>query len=109
MIRIPITRHDSDGTILDGTAAAIRTSEHAFTINDFRDLDGEELILPPGSRFEVAWGDDRVTTIESDEAASEPSLLAVLGRLMRATCEALFWMIPAAIERLRDRRARRRV
>ena len=48
--RIPIIRRDADGTFTDGTA---RISDDRRTIDDFRDLDGNELSLPPGSAFEV--------------------------------------------------------
>lgn len=46
--RIPIVREDSDGTITDGTA---RVSRGGRQIDDFRDLDGEPLDLPPGSSY----------------------------------------------------------
>ena len=52
MSRIPIIRRDADGTVIDGTA---RLSDDRRTIDDFRDLDGNELSLPPGSSFEVRW------------------------------------------------------
>lgn len=47
-MRIPVTRHDLDGTIIDGTA---EYDGHGLT--DFRDLDGLPLVLPPGSSFVV--------------------------------------------------------
>jgi 3-deoxy-D-manno-octulosonate 8-phosphate phosphatase KdsC-like HAD superfamily phosphatase len=49
--RIPITRRDLDGTLIDGTA---QLDEAEATISDFRDLDGVQLVLPPGSQFEFA-------------------------------------------------------
>lgn len=51
--RIPIVRVDADGTVADGTAEVVR-SEAGTVVRDFRDLDGEKLDLPAGSRFEVA-------------------------------------------------------
>lgn len=51
-MRVPITRHDTDGTVIDGTAEREQTHEGS-TISDFRDLDGNELSLPPGSSFRV--------------------------------------------------------
>lgn len=45
-MRVAITRHDADGTVIDGTALCEGTE-----ISDFRDLDGEPLALPPGSSF----------------------------------------------------------
>lgn len=50
--RIPIIRRDADGTIVDGTAAVVVIEFGKFTVNDFRDLDGKELELPPQSSFE---------------------------------------------------------
>lgn len=56
-MRIPITRHDEDGTIIDGTAESdvqvVGGTAVYGTIHDFCDLDGEPLVLPPGSTFEV--------------------------------------------------------
>lgn len=53
--RIPIIRRDADGTIVDGTAELIiEANGTGFSVVDFRDLDGEELILPPQSSFEFA-------------------------------------------------------
>lgn len=49
--RVPITRTDADGTVIDGTAQIDRT-DRAVSITDFRDLDGRPLNLPPGSRFD---------------------------------------------------------
>ena len=51
--RVPIIRRDTDGAIIDGTARLMRQGEHIL-LNDFRDLDGHELELPPGSSFEFA-------------------------------------------------------
>lgn len=50
--RIPIIRRDEDGTVVDGTAELIIVDENSFRVVDFRDLDGEELHLPPQSSFE---------------------------------------------------------
>jgi hypothetical protein len=54
--RIPIIRRDADGTITDGTARVTTTHGDSTTIDDFRDLDGELLHLPPGAAFEIQWG-----------------------------------------------------
>lgn len=52
--RIPFIRRDPDGTIIDGTANAVAFEEGSgLVLDDFRDLDGNELDLPPGSTFEV--------------------------------------------------------
>lgn len=51
-MRIPITRHDADGATVDGTAA-IAWNDGQWHVYDFRDLDGAELILPPGSSFKI--------------------------------------------------------
>jgi hypothetical protein len=53
-VRVPIIRPDADGTITDGTAELVRTIPSGIKVRDFRDLDGNELILPPKSSFEVA-------------------------------------------------------
>lgn len=50
--RLPIIRRDADGTIVDGTARALVLTG-GLALDDFRDLDGEALDLPPGSAFEV--------------------------------------------------------
>lgn len=50
-IRIPITRHDKDGKVIDGTAAYADRA-NGCEVFDFRDLGGHKLSLPPGSRFE---------------------------------------------------------
>lgn len=66
MTRLPIIRRDADGTIVDGTARARVIADLAGTegaaglaLDDFRDLDGAPLDLPPGAAFEVqlAGGD----------------------------------------------------
>lgn len=51
--RIPITRHDPDGTVTDGTARMILTAT-GRGLDDFRDLDGEPMCLPPGAAFHIA-------------------------------------------------------
>lgn len=57
MTRIPITRHDADGTVVDGTA------EHEGTrVHDFRDLSGEPLGLPPGASFVIPLTPDAEET-----------------------------------------------
>jgi hypothetical protein len=50
--RIPIIRRDQDGTVIDGTAEVIVLEPGEFQVTDFRDLDGNVLILPPQSSFE---------------------------------------------------------
>jgi hypothetical protein len=50
--RIPIIRRLADDTVTDGTAA-MNVGEHGMTLSDFRDLDGVELTLPAGARFEI--------------------------------------------------------
>lgn len=50
--RLPIIRRDADGTIVDGTARATALPG-GLALDDFRDLDGEALDLPPGAAFEV--------------------------------------------------------
>lgn len=55
-MRIPIIRKDEDGTVIDGTAEYKRFETGKWTINDFRDLEGNELPLPPKSSFEVDLG-----------------------------------------------------
>jgi hypothetical protein len=47
-IRIPITKVLADGRVIDGTA---KMTGH--TIEDFRDLDGQPMVLEPGARLEV--------------------------------------------------------
>lgn len=54
-MRIPITRHDADGTITDGTARARGVGPGRLEIDDWRDLDGEPLDLPAGSEFNVPF------------------------------------------------------
>lgn len=53
MTRITITRHDTDGTVIDGTAELVGPG----SVRDFRDLDGYPLALPPGSSFELDLDD----------------------------------------------------
>lgn len=50
--RIPITRRDPDGTVIDGTARVI-TDGTEQRLDDFRDLDGNPLSLPPGAAFHI--------------------------------------------------------
>lgn len=52
-MRVPITRHDVDGTVVDGTAALVILEDGTRRVHDFRSLDGEPLVLPPGSSFVV--------------------------------------------------------
>lgn len=58
--RVPIQRVDADGTVTEGTAELAGSSVH-----DFRDLNGEPMMLPPGASFvvpitpEMAMGDRR--------------------------------------------------
>lgn len=51
-VRIRIRRVDENGLVTPGTAMLTR---HAGGLNvgDFRDLDGDPLVLPPGARFDV--------------------------------------------------------
>lgn len=57
--RIPVTRHDADGTIVDGTAMIVtKQDDDGFTwyvgAGDFRDLDFEPMTLPVGSEFRIS-------------------------------------------------------
>lgn len=52
-MRIPIVRVDADGTIVDGTCE-YNEEPGAGNLGDFRDLDGEPLVLPPGSAYQIA-------------------------------------------------------
>lgn len=47
--RVPVTRHDADGTVIHGTAQA----DPEGGVSDFRDLAGKELVLPPGSSIRI--------------------------------------------------------
>lgn len=51
MTRVPIVRREADGTITDGTCAYEFADGYRWF--DFRDLDGEPMILPPGASFEM--------------------------------------------------------
>lgn len=54
--RIPIIRRDADGTVVDGTAElmlAMTDDKLMASMHDWRDLDGNELPLPPGSSYEA--------------------------------------------------------
>jgi hypothetical protein len=50
--RVPIFRQDLNGLVTDGTAARERT-DRGWSLTDFRDLDGNPLVLPPGSSITV--------------------------------------------------------
>lgn len=54
--RIPIVRSDVDGSTIDGTAR-VHPNGTDFTLDDFRDLDGVSLVLPPGSCFTLHVAD----------------------------------------------------
>jgi len=58
-MRVPIVRADRDGTITDGTADATLVDGKVL-LSDFRDLDGRELTLPPGSRFVIPTKEGRL-------------------------------------------------
>ena len=61
-MRVPMTRRDRDGTMTDGTAAIVEhPSTGALYLTDFRDLDGRELELPPGSSFDIQLNEDDLT------------------------------------------------
>lgn len=64
--RLPITRRDVDGTIIDGTAALSATPSGGFMLHDFRDLDGRELCLPSGSEFRCLLDDDLLDVLEEE-------------------------------------------
>lgn len=66
--RIPIIRRLEDGTIDDGTARYIERAD-GFGLADFRDLDGNEMVLPPGASFEVAVDLEDVDVLIRDEEA----------------------------------------
>jgi hypothetical protein len=50
--RVPIYRQELNGTITDGTAERVRT-DNGWSLSDFRDLDGNPLVLPPGASITV--------------------------------------------------------
>lgn len=50
---VPMVRIESDGTVTDGTCEF--DGRHWL---DFRDLDGEPLILQPGARFQIVVDSD---------------------------------------------------
>lgn len=52
--RLPIVRRLRDDTVTDGTARQVGTVAADFTVDDFRDLQGRPLDLPPGACFEVS-------------------------------------------------------
>jgi hypothetical protein len=52
-VRLTITKHLADGTIVDGTAAWEERRDGTARVWDFRDLDGEPMILEPGASFHV--------------------------------------------------------
>jgi hypothetical protein len=52
-VRIPITKHLPDGTVEDGTAAWEDQRNGTFRVWDFRDLDGDPMVLEPGAAFHV--------------------------------------------------------
>lgn len=52
MSRLPIIRREVDGTVTDGTCEVTHFGNRT-SYGDFRDLDGNELVLPPMARFEI--------------------------------------------------------
>lgn len=59
-MRIPIIRRNADGTITDGTARTRGVGPGRLEIDDFRDLDGQPLNLPPGAKFTVPFPDSAI-------------------------------------------------
>lgn len=51
-MRIPITKHMPDGSVIDGTALLMCNAE-TTQVSDFRGLDGEEMPLEAGACFKI--------------------------------------------------------
>lgn len=68
---IPISRHDVDGTILDGFAEAVVMMDDdmalGLCLRNLVDLDGVPMVLPPGSRVEGAVPGIQIVEREDDD------------------------------------------
>lgn len=53
-MRVKISRIDEDGSVVDGTAEKIY-KDGSTKFGDFRDLDGNELPLPAGSKYTITF------------------------------------------------------
>lgn len=50
-MRVPISRRDPDGTMIDGTARCVPLDGGGWALDDFVDLEGQPLDLPVGSEY----------------------------------------------------------
>lgn len=55
--RLPFTMTNREGVVVsDGTCSYEYGGDGRLRVSDFRDLDGAEMVLPPGYSFQVVLG-----------------------------------------------------